>query len=153
MAKDRKHKTYKPKRVLVPLTKAGHDTKALELHAYVETAIHRPSFATCDELAKRLGAITAAFFAMRGPFPGRKGVDAIAIQSMNLALEAVQKRYDVHGKWHVNEQEAASLRRAAGMLDGELKSLPYNLQQNAEQMIDRLLSTMTAEQAAEWMTA
>ena len=153
MSKDRKQKTYKPKRIVVPLTRAGHDTKALELHAYVETAIHRSSFATCDELAKRLGAITAAFFAMRGPFPGRKDQDAIAIQSMNLALEAVQKRFDDHGKWHINEQEAQSLRHAAGMLDGELKTLPYNLQQNAEKMIEKLLSTMTAEQAAEWITA
>lgn len=151
--KDRKHKKYVPKRVIVPLTKAGHDTKALELHAYVETAIHRPSFATCDELAKRLGAITAAFFAMRGPFPGRKDPDAIAIQSMNLALEAVQKRFDTYGKWHINDQEAQSLRFAAGQLDGELKTLPYNLQQNAEKLIQQLLTTMTAEQAAEWIAA
>jgi hypothetical protein len=151
--KDRKHKKYIPKHVAVPLTKAGHDTKALELHAYVETAIHRPSFGTCDELAKRLGAITAAFFALRGPFPNRKEPDAIAIQSMNLALEAVQKRFDEHGKWHINAQEAQSLRFAAGMLDGELRYLPYNVQQNAERLIQQLLTTMTAEQAAEWIAA
>jgi hypothetical protein len=153
MSKDRKHKKYAPKKVIVPLTKAGHDTKALELHAFVETAIHRPSFATCDELARRLGAITAAFFTMRGPFPKRKNPDAIAIQSMNLALEAVQKRFDAHGKWHINDMEAESLRRAAGMLDGELRYLPYNLQQNAEKLIKQLVSNMTAEQAAEWIAA
>lgn len=153
MSKDRRHKKYTPKRVIIPLTRAGYDIKALELHAYVETAIHCPSFATCDELAKRLGAITAAFFDMRGPFPGRKDAASIAIQSMTVALESVQKRFDDHGKWHINEQEAQSLRLAAGQMDGELKTLPYNLQQNAEKMIQNLLSTMTAEQAAEWIAA
>jgi hypothetical protein len=151
MAKDRKNKKYVPKRICVPLTKSGHDTKALELHAYVETAIHRPSFATCDELAKRMAAITSAFFTMRGPFPNRRDADAIAITSMGSALQAVQTRFDQLGQWQINDHEALSLRNAAGMLDGELRTLPYNLQQNAEKLIEVLLSNMSAQQAADWI--
>jgi hypothetical protein len=151
--KDRKHKKYAPKRIAVPLTKAGHDQKALELHAYVETAVHRPSFNTLDELARRLGAITAAFFAIKGPFPGRKDQDAISIMSMNLTLLEIQNRFDKSGQWHVSDIDAYSLRQASGQLDGEMRKLPYNLQKNAERLIENLLKTMTAEQAADWIAA
>ena len=153
MPKDRKHKKYVPRRVVVPLTKAGHDAKSLQLHAFVESAIHAASFATLDELAKRLGAITAAVFSTSGPLHGRRDSDANAIQTMHLTLEAVQARRDRLGEWSVSREEATSLRQSAGQLDSAIKKLPFNVMRNAEVLIEKLLKTMTPEQVAEMVTS
>jgi len=126
-----------------------HDRKALELHMYVELAIENTSFSTLEALARRLGAITAAAFATHGPMKSRvRDIDSIAINSMSLALEAIQSRFDRTDVWHVSQEEATTLRRTAGQLDEAIRLLPYNVIRRAESLVAHMLTNMTADQAA-----
>jgi hypothetical protein len=135
-------------RLVVPLMGATYDTKALELHLYVENAVTAPSFATLETISIRLGAITAAVFAIGGPLPNRRDPDANAIRQMEAALLSIQDRFDRVGTWGLSGDEAQAMRIASGVLDGTIKQLPFNVLRNAERMVDQIVATMDAERIA-----
>ena len=146
MSKPR-HK-QRQRRLFVPLMGATHGIKALELHLYVESAITEPSFATMEMIAIRLGAITAAVFTVGGPLPTRTDAAANAIRQMQAALEAIDARFALVEAWGASDQEAADMRAAAGVLDGALKRMPFNVLRNAERFVDNIVAGIGAEKFA-----
>lgn len=126
-------------RVIVPLMRTTYDTKALELHLYVEACIESPCFDTLNTLAVRLAAITAAVFAVGGAIDGHRHHDN-SIRQMAVALESAQVRFDAIGLWSVRGIEMHAMRQLAGCLDGAIRKLPFNVLRNAERFVDNILA-------------
>ena len=138
----RRNKAYKPRIVtipkLIPIQMVTDELPLLapQLHAAVMTVIERPSCEACNNLSRQLTVIAAGIsYKVGGSVRGT--AEGIPLQSAILAVEAIVDRHERTGVVAVSEQEAATLRAAAGALDGVLCNMSVTAYQWAERDVMR----------------
>lgn len=141
--KPRKPRTLR--HALVPMTAGGADNIATRLHVGISAFIAEPSL-TAARLSTRNLMIMTLAVDYQGAMNIKSRVDgaALAIKSALSAHEAIADRHDrMDGRWGMTELEAQTLRAAASLLDGELKRIPFNVWNAAEQEVDKLDAQLT----------
>lgn len=157
MAKKTRTKKYagpKPQKIpaIIPLESVAdvHPIKAAQLHAALITLIARPNTEHCNNLTRQLCVIAGGLSHARGgkPIMQDRDASAIAVQSAILTIEAIIDRTERTGVLAVLEQEAKTLRTAAGRLDDALATIPINCYHRAEIEVEAREAIECARMAA-----
>jgi hypothetical protein len=135
MANSRKpRKRYNPDKhkLHVPMTAATRNPLALDLHLTVESLVSNPTEETGSRLARILMAMANAInYQSPVRIADRADDDAVAVKGALAALQAIEDRFDRLGKYGLNGDEIAALRKAAGGLDESLARIPFNVLQQS----------------------
>ena len=140
MAKDRKHRTYKPRLVSVPriinfvsVADARPDIKLL-FHAAVMAFTVQPTVATCNQISAHLCKIAGAMsLANNGaPIQDQRDAGSLAICAAINLIEMIGDRYSRSEQVSITPVEAEILRRCAGKLDAVLSRIPATCYDKAE---------------------
>lgn len=127
--KPKRGKAYRPRAMHMPMMAETHYALSFQLHAAVETLIHKPSAGAYNEMTKKIATMTDAVGHMRNSndLSNDRDATANALRTAVMVLDDVRKRWERIEVVAVTNIEATSLRNACGILDATLKKIPKNV--------------------------
>lgn len=124
-ASSKPRKTMKPRIVKVPMMSTTRDGLALELHATLETLIHRPDVDSFNRLFRIILAVETASHTPE-------------LLPMSDALNDISERFVRVGKIGLSGDEANRLRAGSAVIDLKLPTIPQNVLKESIKQVNRM---------------